>query len=749
MRLASGTRLGSYEILAPIGMGGMGEVYRARDTRLGREVALKVLSESLAQDSNRLAGFEREARMAAGLNHPNIVVLHSIEEANETRFITMELVDGESLDREIGSNGVAPARLLEIAIALSDALAAAHQKGIVHRDLKPANVMVTRDGRVKVLDFGLAKIAQGAAEGESPQGATVASPASMTGQVVGTAPYMAPEQVRGEPVDARTDLFAVGVILYELACGRRPFAGRSFADVASAILRDSPEHLASVRSDIPQELGPIVDRCLEKDPRRRFQTALELRAELRRVQEKLKPTRAEIGSGSPSIAVLPFVNMSRDEENEYFSDGLSEELLNVLAKIPELKVTGRTSSFAFKGKKEDLRDIGQKLGVATLLEGSVRKAGNRVRITAQLIKAADGFHLWSETYDRVLDDIFAVQDDIAQSVSQALHVTLLGRPAAATKASAESYSLVLQANQLVWQNAKEANAKAVALYREALEKSPEDARAWAGLASAYLYAAAYGHLPMNESLPGARRAVERALALDENLAETHTAKGILLASFEFRYREGMESVRRAVALAPSASGPMVLMSFYEGILGDKQEALRLARRAQELDPLNPEVHFNRARVEAWSENLEAASEAFIKTLQLSPGSAGAHHNLGINYLRRGMVDQAIAEIQKEESRGYRYCGLAVAYFIAGRKKDSDEAMANLHQESEEWGIQFAVAHAVRGERDEAFHWLERSYELHDSGVAMLRVNWACRNLHDDPRWPRFLAKVGLGDGALV
>jgi len=743
MRLTPGTRLGFYEILAPIGMGGMGEVYRARDTRLGREVALKILSESLARDPQRLAGFEREARMAAGLNHPNIVVLHSIEEANGARFITMELVEGQSLDREIGSNGAAPARLLEISIALTDALVAAHDKGIVHRDLKPANVMVTRDGRVKVLDFGLAKIAQGAAEGESRQGATVASPVSMTGQIIGTAPYMAPEQVRGEAVDARTDLFALGIILYELASGRRPFAGGSFADLGSAILRDTPERLGSLRSDLPRELGSIVDRCLEKDPRRRFQTARELRAELGRVQEKIKSVRSEGEAGSPSIAILPFVNMSRDEENEFFSDGLSEELLNVLAKIPELKVTGRTSSFAFKGKQEDLRDIGQKLGVATLLEGSVRKAGNRVRITAQLIKAADGFHLWSETYDRVLDDIFAVQDDIARSVSQALHVTLLGKPAAASKASAESYSLVLQANHFVRQNTAPGFSRAVSLYREALEKSPDSAPAWAGLAYAYLYAAAYGHASIDECLPNAREAVERALAIDDRLADAHTNRGVLLASFEFRFREGMESIRRAVELAPGASSSIVMLSFYEGILGDKQEALRLARRAQEIDPLNPEVHFNRARVEGWCEDLEAACESFLRALELSPGSTGAHAYLGSLYLRRGMAEKALEEIQAEASSGYRSCGLAMAYHILGRKKESDEAMANLLEESEQWGIQFATAHAVRGEADEAFRWLERSYELHDSGIAMLRVNWPLRRLHADPRWPKFLEKVGL------
>jgi len=735
MRLAPGTHLGSYEILSPLGAGGMGEVYRARDGKLRREVALKVLPEEVARDPHRLALFEREARMAAGLNHPNIVTLHSIEEAGGTRFITMELVNGRTLDQLIDAKGLPPKSLLEIAIALAEALAAAHEKGIVHRDLKPQNVMVTDDGRVKVMDFGLAKMAP---ERDGSMVETVDA-ISVSGQVVGTAPYMAPEQVRADAADARTDLFALGVILYEMASGRRPFAGRSFAELSSAILRDAPDPLASLRRDLPRGFDSVVNRCLEKDPNRRPQTAAEIRDELMRSQQTIRPER-----GAPSIAVLPFVNMSRDEENEYFSDGLSEELMNVLAKIPELKVTGRTSSFAFKGKKEDLRDIGQKLGVATLLEGSVRKAGNRVRITAQLIKASDGFHLWSETYDRVLDDIFAVQDDIARSVSQALHVTLLGGARPAPKAGAEVFPLVLQANHLRGQNSGPALERAVALYREVIAKSPDNAPAWAGLSLARLYQGGYGHAPLAECIQEAKAAADRALELDDGLAAAHDAKGVILASYDFRFREGVQEVRKAVRLAPGASGPMITLSMYEGALGSMSEALRLARRAQEIDPLSADTHANRGRVEVWARNWEAASEAYQRSLELSPNAARTYSSLGMIYLHRGMGEKAIETILKEVSPGYRYFTLAVAYHELGRKKESDEAMARVLEESEDWGTQFASAHAARGEIDQAFHWLERSYELHDTGIVMLKVNEHFRHLHGDPRWPRLLEKIGLG-----
>ncbi|HKO21515.1 MAG TPA: protein kinase [Candidatus Eisenbacteria bacterium] len=740
MSFTSGHRLGSYEILGPLGAGGMGEVYRAHDTRLGREVALKVLPETVAHDPQRLAGFEREARMAAGLNHPNIVVLHSIEEANGTHFITMELVEGETLARQIAPGGLAVGRLLEIAIALADALAAAHGKGIVHRDLKPANIIVTRDGRVKVLDFGLAKIAPGPMAAGS-RTATVEAPLTVSGQVMGTAPYMAPEQLRGEPVDVRTDLFALGVILYELAAGHRPFAGSTMVDVGTAILRDEPKPLQGIRSDLPRELAPIVARCLEKDPRPRYQTATELRRDLGLIQDKLQAAPPAAGAGSPSIAVLPFVNMSRDEENEYFSDGLSEELLNVLAKIPELKVTGRTSSFAFKGKQEDLREIGQKLGVATLLEGSVRKAGNRVRITAQLVKVSDGFHLWSETYDRILDDIFAVQDDIARSVSEALHVRLLGQPKA-TQSTGESFELVLRGRHLLQQNTHAAITKAITLFEEAIRKNPRDASAWAGLSQGHAFLVGF-YGDQGESRRICKEAADRALELDDSLMEAHAVKGAISGFLEFRWSEAIAHTRRALALAPGASEPMVNLSQYVGFQGRLDEALGHARRAQALDPMNPQVLGNRARVETWASNLGAARDASLRALELSPGMTAQHAALGLTLLRLGQKEEGLAEIAKEGSLGYRLHAGAVAHHLVGEPEEADAFMAKLIELGEDWATQIACIHAMRGRADEAFRWLDRAYDQRDPGIGTITVLWQLQSLHSDPRWAPFVAKVGL------
>ncbi|HSQ60995.1 MAG TPA: serine/threonine-protein kinase, partial [Acidobacteriota bacterium] len=436
MALTPGRTLGQHQIVGLLGAGGMGEVYRARDTRLGREVALKILPEATSSDERSLGRFSQEAKTLAALNHPNIVTIYSIEETEGIRYLTMELVEGTSLDRLIGAAGLPTPRVLDLALPLADALAAAHAKGIVHRDLKPANIMVSREGWVKVLDFGLATVA-GGGDGPPPAALTASEPSYGGGEASGTAPYMAPEQIRGEGVDARTDIFALGVVLYEMAAGRRPFAGRSRADVAAAILRDDPPPIASLQEGVPADLDRIVFRCLRKSADERFPTVREVRTELDVVRRELVLGHAPAPRGavpapvpsSPafaSIAVLPFVNLSGDEENEYFSDGLAEELLNVLVRIRGLRVAARTSSFQFKGTHDDPAAIARKLRVDTLLEGSVRKAGNRVRIAVQLVRASEGFQIWSGSYDRTLDDIFAVQDDIAGAVVTELRAALRG-----------------------------------------------------------------------------------------------------------------------------------------------------------------------------------------------------------------------------------------------------------------------------------------------------------------------------------
>jgi eukaryotic-like serine/threonine-protein kinase len=751
-----GRTLGHYTVTSRIGAGGMGEVYRATDTRLKREVALKLLPPALASDPGRLARFQREAEAVAALNHPNIVTIHSVEEVEGIHLLTMELVEGRGLDTMIPVDGLPLPQVVDIGIAVAGALAAAHAKGIVHRDLKPANVMITADGRVKVLDFGLAKTA---APPTSPTDATrPLGGASLTGegQVLGTVPYMAPEQLQGRPVDPRTDLFSLGVVLYEMATGRRPFAGDSYPEIMASILKEEPAPMTEHRADVPRELGRIVERCLVKNPADRFPSAADLAAELRRVGRSVlgepRATGGEEGA-PPSIAVLPFVNMSPDPKNEYFADGLTEELLNVLAKNAELKVTGRTSSFAFKGKQEDLRGIGKKLGVATLLEGSVRKAGNRVRITAQLVNAYDGFHLWSETYDRVLEDIFAVQDEIAGAVGEALNVTLLRttRGAGASRSRRgphpQAYELVLRANQSALQFAPRSLAVAVDLYRRALDLDPENARAWAGMASVVARQGAIGAVEVGTALRKAKECGERALALDDALPEAHEAMAYTLMSFEHAFREAGDHYRKAMALAPNNSRMVIGLAIYEGMFERFDQALRLSNRALGLDPLDPETHLDHARILTWAGRYAESEAGFRRALELSPDLSNGHGYLGIILLLLGRAEEALAEAQRETSVGYRDCTTAIIYHNLGMTRESEEAMAGLLAQGEQWAVQIALAHSERGERDEAFRWLERAVALGDSGIAYCRPNPMFRGLKGDPRWKKFLDKVGLAGPA--
>ena len=422
--LSAGAKLGRYEILAPLGAGGMGEVYRARDGRLGREVAVKVLPEAVADDPVSLARFEREARAVAALPHPNIVAIHDVGHEGRIWYAVLELLEGRTL-RDILEGGPMPwRRAVEIAVPVAEALAVAHARGIVHRDLKPENLFLTADGRAKILDFGLARHL--APEASDDTGAATAGQVTQPGIVMGTLSYLSPEQARGEAVDGRSDIFSLGSVLYEMLTGRRAFTAATASETLVAILRDQPPAPAALGVSVPAEVWEVIRRCLEKSVERRFQSASDLAFALSSLgrQERGGSQPIPAAAGAISVAVLPFRNLSPDKENEYFSDGMTEELMNALAQVPGLRVAARTSSFAFKERREDVRAIGERLGVRSVLEGSVRRAGDRLRITAQLVNAADGYQVWSETYDRDARDVFAVQDEIARAIVERLRAKL-------------------------------------------------------------------------------------------------------------------------------------------------------------------------------------------------------------------------------------------------------------------------------------------------------------------------------------
>ena len=762
MPLSPNTRLGTYQIVGPLGVGGMGEVYRAKDLRLGREVAVKVLPEAVASSPERLARLEREARTVAGLNHPNIVTLFSVEDQEGIRFLTMELVEGQTLSTLITPGGLPLSRILELSIPLTDALVAAHERFVVHRDLKPGNVMVTREGRVKILDFGLARMLGNESPAETALTATVAPPLSDANHVPGTIPYMAPEQLRGENADARSDIFALGIILYELTTGRRPFTGRNSIEISSSILRDTPAPLTQIRADLSRDFERIVSRCLEKNPRERFQTALDVCNDLRRIKRTLEreaPARATTQTLA-SIAVLPFVNMSGDSENEYFSDGLAEELLNVLTKMRGLRVAARSSAFTFRGQKVTVAEVGKALSVTTVLEGSVRKSGNRVRIGVQLISVADGYHMWTETYDRTLDDIFAVQDDIAQSVVKALRTTLLGEEpdssargevkaevADAAKGrghNAEAHRLYLQGRYLVDRLAQEDLLRGIESLHAALDIDPTHALAWAELSTAYSYRSGYGWGPHAEGYARAREAACRAIDLEPALVEGHAALAWVLMNSKWDWTSAEASYRRALELAPRNVPVLNGAGWLMRATGRMGEAIALFERAVEQDPLSSTAYQSLASTYYYAGRLDEAERAFRKTLELAPKRSETRSNYAMVLLQLGRDAEALEAAMQEPEDTFGLWALAIVHHAQGRGSQSDQALQELTERlSIEGAYQIAGAHAARGEMDAAFAWLDRAYDQNDGGLMYLLGDPVFAKAREDPRWNGVLAKMGL------
>jgi len=725
-----GTAVSHYRILEKLGQGGMGEVFLAEDTKLDRRVALKFLPSSGWNETEAQQRLIREAKAASKLDHSNIVTIHGIEEYDGRPFIIMAYVPGVTLKQYCTASPRSTDELIDLAIQISDGLHHAHQAGVVHRDLKPSNVLVSDQGRARILDFGIASL-RGAAK------------LTQTGSTVGTIAYAPPELAQGKEATAASDVYSLGVVMYQMLSGRLPFEADHEAALLYAILHDAPKPIAECNPNVTPPIQRIVGRCLEKDPARRYESCVELTADLKLARSSSSGGRAAHTHDKPSIAVLPFTNLSADPENEYFSDGLTEELLNVLAKNPKLKVTGRTSSFVFKDKKEDLREIGQKLGVETLLEGSVRKAGKRVRITAQLVKASDGFHLWSETYDRVLEDIFAVQDEIAKSVSSAMDVTLLGQPEKKRKVHPEAFNLILQANHVASRHTQEALHKSIELYRKALEFDPNSARGWADLAYSYEWATGYSFFDQTEGSTNAREAAEKALRLDPDEPRANEALAWLRFSYEHKWEEAGRLFRRAHELAPSDSRILTGLATYEWAMGSLDEALRFSQMALEIEPLSAHAHAARGRFLLWSGRQMEARAAFQSALDLSPDYTQAHIMVGVTYMELGDYERAIAEVQKEKTAGYRLTGLTVAYYAADRTEESDRALADLIKCGEEWAIQIAMCHAYRQEADQVFNWLDRAYELHDTGLVFVKAHPYLSNVRADPRYAAFLKKIGM------
>jgi serine/threonine protein kinase/tetratricopeptide (TPR) repeat protein len=652
MNFESGQSFSHYRLVEKIGEGGMGVVWKAFDSKLDRDVAIKILPETLARDPARLERFTREAKAVAALNHPNIVTIHNIEEAEVGSFLVMELIEGESLDKTIPRDGLPLSTVLDVAVPIATALAVAHEKGIVHRDVKPANIMVTPDGRVKVLDFGLAKLAlELGSDGSDEQAATRTEPLTGAGAIVGTAPYMSPEQLHGQPVDRRSDIFSLGIVLYEMATGKRPFQGVSGIDLASSILRDTPPPVTDLRTELPRHLGRVIQQCLEKSPEQRFQTATDVRNQLEIVRREttaesaplvaptpsprssparwiglavaailivglggyglfrvLSPARPEPVAAvaeavsTPTILVLPFENLGAPED-EYFADGMTEEITSRLAGLEGLAVVSRTTAMQYKEGRPALREIGKELGVGYVLEGTVRwqrsaSGPSQVRVTPQLIQVPEDTHLWAERYDRVLEDIFDVQSDIARQVSAALGLTLLEseqsldlRPTE----NLEAYDFYLRGNDYLDRGldliSDEEVEFAVQAYEEAVRLDPEFALAHARLARARVWFfgedspnRAEGHSDAATLLASAKEAVDRALEIDPDLPDAHLALGMIRFHGEGDVERALEEYRWVIEREPNIAEVYEEISQVEAYQGLWDEAQASMQKAVQLNP---------------------------------------------------------------------------------------------------------------------------------------------------------------------
>jgi serine/threonine protein kinase/Flp pilus assembly protein TadD len=714
MTLAAGTRLGPYEISSPLGAGGMGEVYRARDTRLDRDVALKVLPAEMAGDPDRLERFRREAKALAALDHPGVVSVHSVEEADGLHFLTMQLVEGQSLDRLIPSAGMPIDRILAIASGLADALVAAHARGIVHRDLKPANVMITADGRVKVLDFGLAKFAE-----LDPSGApTVTHVLTNSGVIMGTVPYMSPEQVSGRPVDQRSDIFSFGVTLYEMVTGRRPFQAASSAELASQILRDTPRPLADLRRSLPAGLDVLVERCLEKRAENRFTSAGELAGALRAVRRSLQPGTAAPAAAPAgndrTIVVLPFANSSADPENEFFSDGLTEEIISDLSKIRALRVISRTSSMQLKGARKDLRTIARELGVRYVLEGSVRKAGSSLRITAQLADASADASLWSEKYSGTLDDVFEVQERVSREIVRALDITLTSdehrRLAERPIANARAFELFLQARTEL---RRYAPARAEALLREAVRVEGASPTLTSQLTWVKVMRVRAGMSRDRSLLDEAEREARELLERVPEAGFGHS----LLGQIEYERGRLVEAVRHcklALAREPNDSDTLVYLGMAYVAAARYGEAFATVRRMVACDPLSPLSWLSAGTAPSFEGRPADGIPDLEHALELDPNNLMVHWGSGYVYAQLGRLDDARRHARALEAilpeGPYTRQAFSLIDGLEGRTEEAlaritgiDPAPLDAHHR-----FHLAESFIVAGEHDRGLDLLEQS-----------------------------------------
>jgi serine/threonine protein kinase/tetratricopeptide (TPR) repeat protein len=781
-----------YQIIEELGKGGMGKVYRAVDKKLKEEVALKLIKPEIASDKKTIERFSNELKFARKVAHKNVGRMYELMEDKGTHYITMEYVPGEDLKstiRRVGPLGVG--KTIFIAKQICEGLTEAHRLGVVHRDLKPQNIMIDKEGNARIMDFGIARSIIG-------KGITDA------GVMIGTPEYMSPEQAEVKEVDQRSDIYSLGVILYEMVTGRVPFEGETPLSIAMRHKSEMPKDPREINTQIPEDLSRVILRCMEKDKEKRYQSAGEVHSELEKLEkgipttERVVPKRKPITSreitvtfglkklfipalvvvallaaaviiwqllpqmetvpsetGKPSIAVLPFEDLSPQKDQGYLCDGLAESLINMLTKIKDLRIPARTSSFSFKGKERNIQEIGQELNVETVLEGSIQKSGNRIRITVKLINALDESLLWSEQYNREINDIFAIQDEISLAIVDTLKVSLLGEEKSQlTKRyteSVEAYNLYLQGRFFWNKRTEEGLSKAETYFEKAIAADPNFALGYAGLADVYNMFGDYAILPKKEVSPKAREAASKALELDNTLCEAHTSLAWIKLDYDWDWEGAEREFKRAIELNPGYATAHLWYSWMLLMTARFDEGIEEIRIAMELDPLSPLIREVLGEAYYFSGQYDQAIDECKKTLVIESNIHNAHHLLGRIYVQKSMFEEAIREFQKAIDLSNRkilwYLGdLGYAFGIMGNKDKAIEILEELHEQSKQRhvsNIVMVLVYLGLGEEERALDYLEKGIEEHEVVNHIVTVDPSLRKLRQHPRFKAILEKMNL------